>query len=149
MLARETNTGGLCAIPGTGNEVFFVVTLCAMFSDSPQTAVFDQNKVFGQNPPMWLVDRFFLETVGISYETILQSLILGDNASAHSWIRDIERQIVKVASFLDIYHSLEHNNHSSSWLPTFDRIGITLREDAASWPSQSSNGINFTISVCS
>lgn len=60
--------------------------------------VFDRDIVFGQFPPIWLVNQFFVETIGVTHDIVLQNLELGENASVQSLARDIERRIVDVCS---------------------------------------------------
>lgn len=59
-----------------------------------QSVVFDRDIIFGQFPPMWLVNQFFVETIGVTHDIVLQTLELGENASVQSLARDIERRIV-------------------------------------------------------
>ncbi|KAH9930842.1 Mak10-domain-containing protein [Fomitopsis serialis] len=60
-----------------------------------QSAVYDRGTVIGRLPPMWLVDHFFEESVGCSYDTVLLKICIRDDSSA-MWVkREIENRICK------------------------------------------------------
>ncbi|KAI0648442.1 Mak10-domain-containing protein [Trametes meyenii] len=62
-----------------------------------QTLFFDKNLVLGAYPPRWLVDRFFQESIGLSYDSILDALERSMPESQMASLQDvIERRIVKV-----------------------------------------------------
>ncbi|PCH38539.1 Mak10-domain-containing protein [Wolfiporia cocos MD-104 SS10] len=60
-----------------------------------QSAFYDRNLVVGQHPPMWLLDRFFLETLDVSWEDLLERIRPEGGASA-PLVREIERRIIRL-----------------------------------------------------
>lgn len=58
--------------------------------------VYDRGAVLGRFQPTWLVDRFFLESVGRSYDAVLLKICIHNDGSA-TWLkREIENRISKV-----------------------------------------------------
>ena len=59
--------------------------------------VYDRGAILGRFQPTWLVDRFFLESVGRPYDTVLL-MICTHNDGTTIWLkREIETRISKVS----------------------------------------------------
>ncbi|KAH9857479.1 Mak10-domain-containing protein [Lenzites betulinus] len=64
-----------------------------------QTLFFDRNVVLGVYQAVWLVERFFEETIGHSYQSILQALERSAPESQVASFREVtERRIVKLVT---------------------------------------------------
>ncbi|KAI0373145.1 Mak10-domain-containing protein [Pilatotrama ljubarskyi] len=62
-----------------------------------QSLFCDRNLVLGTHPPTWLVEQFFHETIGLSYETILRALERSAPQPQLASMQDvIERRITKL-----------------------------------------------------
>ncbi|KAI0668348.1 Mak10-domain-containing protein [Trametes maxima] len=62
-----------------------------------QSLFFDRNLVLGAYPPRWLVDRFFQESMGLSYDSILDALERSAPEPQMVSLRDvIERRITRI-----------------------------------------------------
>ncbi|RPD55689.1 hypothetical protein L226DRAFT_540104 [Lentinus tigrinus ALCF2SS1-7] len=62
-----------------------------------QTLFFDKDMVLGAHWPSWLVDRFFYESIGLSYTTILDAFHRSAPPMQKATMRDvIERRITKL-----------------------------------------------------
>ncbi|KAH9939576.1 Mak10-domain-containing protein [Amylocystis lapponica] len=68
---------------------------------SIQSAIFDTSTVFGRHPTAWLIDRFFVETLGITYATVIRAVERSAEGTALPSMKDIERRLTK----LTIYHA--------------------------------------------
>ncbi|CCM04573.1 uncharacterized protein FIBRA_06754 [Fibroporia radiculosa] len=55
-----------------------------------------RNLIFGKYAPIWLIDRFFHEAVGLSYGAVLKSLNTGGSAAADLLVQDMERRMIKL-----------------------------------------------------
>ena len=61
-----------------------------------QTLFFDKDIVLGAHWPGWLVDRFFYESIGLSYTTIVDAFDRSAPPMQKATMRDvIERRITK------------------------------------------------------
>ncbi|KAI0355145.1 Mak10-domain-containing protein [Trametes cingulata] len=62
-----------------------------------QSLFSDKNQVLGMHPPIWLIEQFFQETIGISYSTILRALERSAPQTQLASMQDVvERRITKV-----------------------------------------------------
>ncbi|KAI0933432.1 hypothetical protein AcV5_005579 [Taiwanofungus camphoratus] len=61
-----------------------------------QSSIFDKNVLLGRYSATWLVDRFFIETLGFPYEGLLQMFAMNQNGTVISLVRESERQILKL-----------------------------------------------------
>ena len=66
-----------------------------------QSALVERNHLFGQYMSDWLVDRFFTETVGISFEKVKQSFGKIQDDFGHPSLRESQRIVVQVSLILD------------------------------------------------
>ena len=77
----------------------------------PQTLVFDKELVLVTHRPLWLVEQFFLETIGLPYSTIIEAFERSTPSPQVATMRDvIERRIIKVRQYDIIFLSLCRRN---------------------------------------
>ncbi|KZT74069.1 Mak10-domain-containing protein [Daedalea quercina L-15889] len=72
-----------------------------------QSIVYDRGIVIGKFPSMWLVDRFFQESVGCSYDTVLLKICIRNDSSAMWLKKEIENRIRKY-----VMADLRANSHN-------------------------------------
>jgi len=61
-----------------------------------QSSVFDRNVVFGHYPLSWLVNRFFLENIGVSWDAFLECVGTDGNTVSALDLKEAERHISKL-----------------------------------------------------
>ena len=61
-----------------------------------QTSFFERNHVLSQHPALWLVDRFFLETLGMSHHLVQYTLQRAWASPGPMNLKEIERNLIKV-----------------------------------------------------
>ncbi|KAJ3488544.1 hypothetical protein NLI96_g2764 [Meripilus lineatus] len=61
-----------------------------------QTSFFERNHVLSQHPALWLVDRFFLETLGMSHHLVQYTLQRAWASPGPMNLKEIERNLIKI-----------------------------------------------------
>lgn len=61
-----------------------------------QSVYFDDFRILGALPPRWVVDCFFVESLGVSYDTIIDVLARRWVGGAGMPLKDLEGKLIRV-----------------------------------------------------
>lgn len=77
-----------------------------VFSVNKKSAIAERNQLSGKYMSDWLVDRFFIETVGIPFEDITRAFAKIQDEFGSPSFREPHRLIVQVSTSSRLYHGV-------------------------------------------